>query len=62
MKTRDIVILVTLGATLSMGGRTLATKIGSGTVTAAHASVKAGKKTAHVAVKPFIWAARRVVK
>jgi hypothetical protein len=56
MNLKAIVILVSLGAVLGVGGKTIAVKTGQGAVAIAHVV----KKPAKVAAKPFVWAAKRV--
>lgn len=58
MNTKTVVLLVSLGAVIAVGGKTLAVKTGQGVA----ATARMFKKPAKVAAKPIIWTARRVAK
>jgi hypothetical protein len=51
MNTKTVVLLVSLGAVIAVGGKTAVVKTGHGIKAAVH----------HV-VKPLVWTAKRVVK
>ncbi len=56
MNTKTVILLVSLGAVLALGGKTIAVKTGQGVVAIAHVI----KKPAKAVAKPFIWTAKRI--
>ena len=55
MNLKATVVLVALGATIAVGGKTIAVKTLQGTKAAVHS------KVAHKVAAPFVWAGKRVV-
>jgi hypothetical protein len=59
MNTKTVVLLVALGATIAVGGRTIAVKTGHA---AKSVYTHVLKKPIHIAVAPVKWAGKRIVK
>lgn len=62
MNTRDVVILIGLGAALSFGGKTVAVKTGQGVAAVARAVKKPAKPVAKIVAKPIVFAVKRIAK